>query len=45
MHCFSPPMGKEHQGDCKKPFSNQVQEWVDPYMHFSDDDILRTDQS
>ena len=33
---------KTQQGDCESPFCSQVQEWINPSKHFSEDDIMYT---
>lgn len=30
MHCLSPPMEKEHQGDCKSPFLTKSRNGLTP---------------
>ena len=30
MHCLSPPVGKEHQGDCKSPFLTKSRNGLTP---------------
>ena len=40
--CMSPPTGEQPQRDSRSPFPNHVQERIDPYEHFLEDNIVPT---